>query len=88
MHIAAVSPFTQYFADSNRLVTIDASSGAMEPIWDAVHHFFTSLHLTAWRPVNSVLVFALGKGCYLYEYPVLQECSDIRQLQFPLSLVA
>ena len=64
MAMTAINPFLQYFEDSNRLVTVDVSSGAMDPIWDAVHHLFTTLELTAWRPVNSVLVFALGECVY------------------------
>ena len=61
MAMTAINPFLQYFKDSNRLVSVDVSSGAMDPIWDAVQQLFISLDLAAWRPVNSVLVFALGE---------------------------
>ncbi len=62
MHEKAVVPFLDYFRSSDRMVSINVSSGAMEPIWDKVHVLFTDLHLQAWRPVDSVLVFAMGEG--------------------------
>ncbi|CAI8026970.1 hypothetical protein GBAR_LOCUS15446, partial [Geodia barretti] len=52
--------FLEYFSSSDRLLSIDVSSGAEEPIWDKTHEFFTGLQLKAWRPVNSMLVFAMG----------------------------
>ena len=55
-----MTPFIEYFKSTNRLVTVDASSGATEPIWDKVHELFTDKQLSAWRPVDSVLVFATG----------------------------
>lgn len=61
MHEKAVQPFLEYFHSSDRMVTVDVSSGAMEPIWDKVHEVFTSMNLTAWRPVESVLIFAMGE---------------------------
>ena len=62
MQEKAVQPFLEYFRSSDRMVTVDVSSGAMEPIWDKVHEVFTSMSLVAWRPVESVLIFAMGKG--------------------------
>lgn len=64
MHEKAVQSFLDYFKFRERIVTVDVSSGASEAIWDKVHEVFTSLHLKAWRPVDSVLVFAMGKSCY------------------------
>ena len=64
MHEKAVLPFLDYFKAGERVVTVDVSSGATEAIWDKVHEVFTALHLQAWRPVNSVLVFAMGKHCH------------------------
>ena len=61
MNENASRPFLEYFSSSDRLVTINVSSGAEEPIWDKVHGFFTDLHLQAWRPVNSILIFAMGE---------------------------
>lgn len=60
MQERAIQPFLDYFRDSNSLVTVDVSSGAVEPIWDKVHEIFTNMGLVAWRPVESVLVFAMG----------------------------
>ena len=60
LHEQAAAPFIEYFSVSERLVSVDASSGAMEPLWDKVHELFTSLSLVAWRPVETVLVFAMG----------------------------
>ena len=56
-----MQPFLDYFKASDRVVTVDVSSGATEPIWDKVHEVCTSMHLQAWRPVDSVLVFAMGE---------------------------
>lgn len=56
----ALQPFLSYFKRCDRVVSVDVSSGASEAIWDKVHEVFTSLHLRAWRPVDSVLVFAMG----------------------------
>ena len=61
MQEKAVQPFLKYFRSSDRMVTVDVSSGAMEPIWDKVHEVFTDMSLVAWRPVESVLVFAMGE---------------------------
>lgn len=61
MQEKAVQPFLEYFHSSDRMVTVDVSSGAMEPIWDKVHEVFTSMGLVAWRPVESVLIFAMGE---------------------------
>ena len=61
MHENACKPFLEYFSSSDRLASIDVSSGAEEPIWDKVHELFTDLNLQAWRPVNSILVFAMGE---------------------------
>ena len=61
MQEKAVQPFLDYFRSSDRMVTVDVSSGAMEPIWDKVHEVFTSMGLVAWRPVESVLIFAMGE---------------------------
>ena len=74
MQEKAVQPFIEYFHSTDRMVTVDVSSGAMEPIWDKVHEVFTSMNLVAWRPVESVLIFAMGetiinplmKGGWLY----------------------
>lgn len=71
MHENACRPFIDYFSSSDRLVSIDVSSGAEEPIWDKVHEFFTGLHLQAWRPVNSILVFAMGQLNY-HNYPCVR----------------
>ena len=60
MQEKAVQPFLEYFRDTERLVTVDVSSGAMEPIWEKVHEILHSMSLVAWRPVESVLVFAMG----------------------------
>lgn len=61
MQEKAVQPFLDYFAASDRILTVDVSSGAADPIWDKVHEVCTSMHLQAWRPVDSVLVFAMGE---------------------------
>ena len=61
MQEKAVQPFIEYFHSTDRMVTVDVSSGAMEPIWDKVHEVFTSMNLVAWRPVESVLIFAMGE---------------------------
>ena len=61
MQEKAVQPFLEYFRSSDRMVTVDVSSGAMEPIWDKVHEVFTAMDLVAWRPVESVLIFAMGE---------------------------
>ncbi len=61
MHENALQPFLGYFNSRERVVSVDVSSGASEAIWDTVHEVFTSLQLQAWRPVDSVLVFAMGK---------------------------
>ena len=61
MHDDACKPFLDYFTSTDRLASIDVSSGADEAIWDKVHEFFTGLQLQAWRPVNSILVFAMGQ---------------------------
>ena len=61
MHEAACKPFLEYFSATDRLMSIDVSSGAEEPIWDKIHEFFTGLQLQAWRPVDSILVFAMGQ---------------------------
>ena len=61
MQEKAVQPFLEYFNSSDRMVTVDVSSGAMEPIWDKIHEVFTSMGLVAWRPVESVLIFAMGE---------------------------
>ena len=47
----------------DRVVSLDVSSGQHDAIWDKMYEFFTSLDIRAWRPVDSVLVFALGKAC-------------------------
>ncbi|XP_064384200.1 uncharacterized protein LOC135333213 isoform X2 [Halichondria panicea] len=60
MHEKAVQPFVQYFQSCDRLVSVDVSSGASEAIVDRIHQVFTSLNLQAWRPVNTVLVFAMN----------------------------
>ena len=61
MQQKAIQPFLDYFRDTKRLVTVDVSSGAMEPIWDKIHDILHSFGLVAWRPVESVLVFAMGE---------------------------
>ena len=69
MHEDASKPFQDYFSSTDRLLSIDVSSGAEEPIWDKIHEFFTGLQLKAWRPVNSILVFAMGTLGHRWEYP-------------------
>ncbi|CAI8026968.1 hypothetical protein GBAR_LOCUS15446, partial [Geodia barretti] len=64
MHENACKAFLEYFSSSDRLLSIDVSSGAEEPIWDKTHEFFTGLQLKAWRPVNSMLVFAMGTWAF------------------------
>ena len=79
MHDAACKPFLEYFSSTDRLVSIDVASGAEEPIWDKVHGFFTGLQLQAWRPVNSILVFAMGELKYtIYYSPHTHTCTHTR----------
>ncbi len=73
MHEKAVQPFVQYFQSCDRLVSVDVSSGASEAIVDRVHQVFTSLNLQAWRPVNTVLVFAMSEPFSLYN-PATYRC--------------
>ncbi len=60
LHEESIAPFLDFFRSTNRLATIDVSSGAAEPIWDKIHEFFLSNNLHAWRPIDSILVFAFG----------------------------
>ncbi len=77
MHQNVCAPLLNYFSP-DRTVSLDVSSGQHDAIWDKVCEVFTNLGLHAWRPVDSVLVFALGRasvtcavflgGCYLKSY--------------------
>ena len=62
MHQKAAAPFVDYFSKQKRLVSVDVSSGLEEAIWDKIHEFFTTIDLHAWRPVYSVMVFAMSKS--------------------------
>lgn len=77
MQEKAVQPFIEYFRSSDRIVTVDVSSGAMEPIWDKVHEVFTAMNLVAWRPVESVLIFAMGKMNTWFNYNGTCEAGNI-----------
>ena len=77
MHQNVCAPLLNYFSP-DRTVSLDVSSGQHDAIWDKVCKVFTNLGLHAWRPVDSVLVFALGRasaasavilaGCCLKSY--------------------
>lgn len=61
MHQNVCTPLLNYFSP-DRVVSLDVSSGKHDAIWDKVHEVFTSLGIHPWRPVDSVLVFALGRA--------------------------
>ena len=77
MHNKAAQPFIDYFRSSNRLITVDVSSGAMEPIWDKVHEVFTDMDMIAWRPVDSVLVFAMGNKFEIFEICCVRKATEV-----------
>ena len=62
MHQNVCAPLLNYFSP-DRTVSLDVSSGQHDAIWDKVCEVFTNLGLHAWRPVDSVLVFALEGMC-------------------------
>lgn len=67
MHESVSRPFLDFFHSTGRLVTVDVSSGELEPIWDIVQSFFIAKQLQANQPVDTVLVFAMGKPLSLMD---------------------
>ena len=75
MHQNVCTPMLNYFSP-DRVVSLDVSSGQHDAIWDKVHKVFTSLNIHAWRPVDSVLVFALGRAAGVCAVVPLGVCTD------------
>ena len=60
MHLESVQPFSEYFEESGRMMTVDCSSGFFEAIWHSVQSAFVDeFGSRCFWPMDTVLVFAM-----------------------------
>lgn len=59
-------PFLDYFASSDRLVTVDVTCGVADFIWHRVHLLLCDLDFHPDRTVNTVVVFAFGENYWYF----------------------
>ena len=57
----SVNSFLDYFAKTERLVTVDVTSGVADLIWNQVHLTMCELEFHPSRAVNTVVLFVFGK---------------------------
>ena len=58
----SVKPFLDYFSESDRLVTVDVTSGIADLIWNQVHETMCTLEFHPNRVVNTVMLFIFSKS--------------------------
>lgn len=64
MYEESVNDFLDYFRDSGRLVTVDVSCGVPDLIWGRVSQFFREMEFSAYRTLNTVVVYLFGEYRY------------------------
>ncbi len=57
----SVKSFLDYFSKSERLITVDVTSGVADLIWNQVHDTMCELDFHPHRVVNTVVLFAFSK---------------------------
>ncbi len=57
----SVNPFLDYFAKTERLVTVDVTSGVADLIWNQVHLTMCQLDFHPNRTVNTVVLFVFSE---------------------------
>ena len=60
MYEQSVKVFLDYFAASERLVTVDVSCGIADLIWHQVHKLLCDLDFHPARTVNTVILFTFS----------------------------
>jgi hypothetical protein len=64
LYESAVLNFLQYFRETGRLVSVDASSGVAELIWQKISDFLIHMDFIPKRAVNCVIIFAFDEDAF------------------------
>lgn len=65
LYESAVLNFLQYFRETGRLVSVDASSGVAELIWQKIADFLIHMDFIPKRAVNCVIIFAFDEDAFV-----------------------
>ncbi|GAV02955.1 hypothetical protein RvY_13455 [Ramazzottius varieornatus] len=65
LYESAVMNFLQYFRETGRLVSVDASSGVAELIWQKISDFLIHMDFVPKRAVNCVIILAFEEDAFL-----------------------
>ncbi|GAB1599838.1 uncharacterized protein LOC115217354 [Argonauta hians] len=83
----AVKPFLEYFRKSDKMISIDSSSGRIDTICTILTDLMTSLNMPSQKAINTVLYFAFtGEECaairdtYHINYICLKDHVDVDTL--------
>ncbi|XP_055349288.1 uncharacterized protein LOC129596122 [Paramacrobiotus metropolitanus] len=83
LYESAVLNFLQYFRETGRLVSVDASSGVPDLIWQKISDFLIHMDFVPKRAVNCVIVFAFDEDAF-----VGMDISKYRMLRIRLASLA
>lgn len=61
-YINSVKPFLKYFADDDKLLTVDTSCGRIDSVWDSLKDFVIESELAnPFKCIEQVIIFRMGK---------------------------